>query len=252
MIYDIQKASFGKRISAYIFDLILLSIVATGVATLFSWAFGYDAKYEEYDSYRNEYADLYGIDLNIKDEAYEALSDEEKKLYDDAATAFRADENVTVLYVSIINLTILITSFSLLVAFLVVEFAVPLFLKNGQTVGKKIFGIAVIGVDGVKIKPMALFIRAILGKYTIGTMVPIAMIALIILGGAGIFGIGALLLLICFEIGLLIKTEHNYAIHDLLSYTVAVDLQSQMIFETKEELIAYKNKLHADIVSRED
>ena len=43
MIYDVQKAGIGKRISAYIFDLILLVIAATGVAFLLSVLFQYDA-----------------------------------------------------------------------------------------------------------------------------------------------------------------------------------------------------------------
>ena len=252
MMYDIQKASFGKRISAYIFDAILMTIVATGLATFFSFVFGYDAKYDEYTAYHYKYAEEYGINLEITDEEYNALSEEERKVYDDAESAFLADDEVARLYVIIVDLTILIISFSLLGGFLILEFAVPLFLKNGQTVGKKIFGIAVIGDNSVKVKPAALFVRSILGKYTIETMVPLAMIALVIVAGAGIMGILALFLLIIFEIALLIRTDYNSTIHDLLSYTVAVDLASQMIFESDEEMVAYKNRIQAELASRDE
>ena len=83
-------------------------------------------------------------------------------------------------------------------------------------------------------------------------MVPLAMIALVIVAGAGIMGILALFLLIIFEIALLIRTDYNSTIHDLLSYTVAVDLASQMIFESDEEMVAYKNRIQAELASRDE
>ena len=43
MVHDIQKASFWKRISAYIFDMIMLVIVAVGIAFLLSTLLGYDS-----------------------------------------------------------------------------------------------------------------------------------------------------------------------------------------------------------------
>ena len=66
----------------------------------------------------------------------------------------------------------MITTLSTLIAFLLLEFAVPLMLKNGQTLGKKIFGVAVVRVDGVKVSPVMVFARGILGKCTIGTLAP--------------------------------------------------------------------------------
>ena len=40
MIYDLQKASMWKRVSAWLFDTILLSIVAVGFAFLLSTILG--------------------------------------------------------------------------------------------------------------------------------------------------------------------------------------------------------------------
>ena len=38
---------------------------------------------------------------------------------------------------------------------------------------------------------------------------------------------------------------------DTLAKTVTVDMTSQMIFESEEEMIAYKNKVHAEKVARQ-
>ena len=43
VIYDIQKANVWKRISAYIFDIILIGLAAVGFAFLFSNLLGYDS-----------------------------------------------------------------------------------------------------------------------------------------------------------------------------------------------------------------
>ena len=55
-------------------------------------------------------------------------------------------------------------------------------------------------------------------------------------------------LILLLQIILMISTHTNSCIHDLLAKTVAVDMQSQLIFETEEEMIAYKNKVHAEKV----
>ena len=152
----------------------------------------------------------------------------------------------------VLNLTLLISIFAILFAYIALEFLVPLLLKNGQTLGKKMFGIAVMRDDGVRITPMMLFVRSILGKCTIEALVPLAIIALILLGNAGIFGLIALLLLAGLEIFLMIKTKTNSCIHDLLSYAVVVDMASQMIFDSEEALVEYKNKVHAEMVDHSD
>ena len=83
-------------------------------------------------------------------------------------------------------------------------------------------------------------------------MVPIFLIILTFVGGAGIIGLAALVLLLAYDVILFARTKTHSFIHDVLAYTVAVDIQSQMIFETKEEMMAYKNKLHADIVDKSE
>ena len=38
----------------------------------------------------------------------------------------------------------------------------------------------------------------------------------------------------------------------MLAYTVVIDLPSQMIFESKEAMIEYKQKIHAEMAAKKD
>ena len=241
-----------KRISAFLFDFIMRMMLIAGFALLFSALFGYDAKVEEYEKLSDKYEAEYGIDLDISTEEFELLPEEVKAKYTAADEAFAKDADAARLSALILNLTLLIAIFGILFAYIALEFAVPLFFKNGQTLGKKIFGIAVMRDDGVKITPAILFVRSILGKCTVEALVPLAIVMLILLGSAGIIGLLALLLLAGFEVFLMVKTKTNSCIHDVLSYTVAVDMASQMIFENEEAMIAYKNKIHSEEADKAD
>ena len=250
MIYDLQKASMGKRISAFLFDFILFITLFVGVALLISAVTGYDAKISELEGIYDRYEEKYDIVLGSDPEGYDTMTDEEKAAYDEryaeAEAEFSKDADAVALSAKLLSITVLMLAIGLFVTYLVMEFLIPLLLRDGQTVGKKIFGICLMRDDSVKVTPVILFIRAILGKYTIETMVPLFLIMLVVLGGAGLGGLIALAALLIFEITLMIKTKTNSTIHDLLSYTVVVDKESQMIFESKEALIEYKNRIHAE------
>ena len=55
MIYDLQKASLSKRLSAFLFDFVVFLIIAVGAALACSAVIGYDDRLEELDGYCNEY-----------------------------------------------------------------------------------------------------------------------------------------------------------------------------------------------------
>lgn len=255
MIYDLQKANGFKRISAFLFDIIIFFIVAVGLAFLLALAFGLDSKQESIEDYHAEYTERYkeeyGIDLNDKTaEEIAALPEEERAIYEQANTEWANDERVLAATGIIYSLFILVISLSLLFTFLLVEFAVPLFLKNGQTLGKKIFGIGVMRMDGVRITSPVLFVRSILGKFTVETMVPLLIVLLIIIGQAGIVGVLVLALIFILEVALVIATKTHSAVHDILSSTVTVDLASQLIFESAEKMLEYKKKIHAEAAEK--
>ena len=105
--------------------------------------------------------------------------------------------------------------------------------------------------DGVKMNTMQLFVRTVLGKYTIETMVPLLIGTLIFFGSLGILGTLMIAGLALTQIILLIATRTNSLLHDILAGTVAVDLASQMIFESEQALIDYKKQLHAEQAARQ-
>lgn len=246
MISDLQRASMWKRISAFLFDLILLCILAVFFAALLSAALGYDG----YQSTFNEAYDRYYAEYGLTEELLTAdpatLSDGQIDQINAASAAIAGDETAVHAYNMVISLQLLIVTFGLLLAFLVLEYTVPLLLGNGQTLGKKIFGVGLMHLEGVRIGHVALFIRAILGKYAVGTM-PFAMCAMYLVSGLGspvFLLIGAVLLLA--QLIVLIVSRENAMLHDKMAVTAAVDISSQRIFNTREELLEYKKKLHAE------
>ncbi len=250
MISDLQKASLLKRASAFLLDVILLAVLITGLAFLISSATGYDGYTQQMDDLEKEYETRFEVSFDLTEQKYNELTEEQKTQVDQAYAAYAADERVVYAYNMMVNLILLTTSLSILGAYLVLELILPLVFGNGQTVGKKIFGIGLMQTNGVKVSTFSMFVRTILGKCTIGTLVPAAIIILSMLGSAGIAGPVVLLLILVLQIGLVIGTKTNSAIHDVLAYTVAVDLASQMIFESPEQMLAYKKKIHAEAAER--
>ena len=59
-----------------------------------------------------------------------------------------------------------------------------------------------------------------------------------------------MLLVIVGNLIMMIATRTNSAIHDQLSHTVAVDMASQLIFDSPEALLEYKQKLHAEAAEK--
>lgn len=115
--------------------------------------------------------------------------------------------------------------------------------------GKKVFGIAVIHTNGVKISTFSLFVRGVLGKYTIETMVPVFLVLMFFFTNGGLLLIIILAAILILQLVLLITTKTNSFIHDIISYTVEVDLSSQMIFSTEDDRLRYISENHNRQVS---
>ena len=250
MFYDIQRASMWKRISAFLFDSILLGIAAVLIAWVLSDALGYDQHNAALNDAYARYGEAYGVDFSLSLSEYDAMSPEQHKALSAAYAALGTDPQAVGAYNIVVSLTLLITSLGILFAFALLEFAVPLFFGNGQTLGKKIFGLGVMRQDGVMIDGRILFIRTFLGKYTFETMVPVLIIMMIWFGILGLTGTLVLLGILLFEFILLIKRD-RLTIHDALGATIAVDIASQMIFPDRASMIAYKEKIHAQQASQQ-
>ena len=252
MDYELQKASMWKRISAFLFDVIILGIVAV----LLGWGLSALLNYDSYsrivtDSY-TRYSEEYGVDLRLTQKEYEALPEEEARKVDAGFAALNADGNALRANQMMLQLSVMIISLGFFFAYLIMEFFIPLKLGTGQTLGKKIFGIGLMKTDGVKVNGVTLFIRAILGKYAIETMVPVLIILMIYWGTIGVVGPAVIFLILIVEAVVMISTRTNSLIHDLLANTVVIDAASQRIFDTPEARAEYKAKIAAELAQRQE
>lgn len=248
MIYDLQKASVSKRLSAFLLDIIIFILIAAAVAGLFSMIIGYGKTVKAFEMRYQKYEEKYNIDTNMTADQYAELTPEQKEKYEEASKELAKDEEIVVLYTQLMNKTIIIVFVSLFFAFVIAEMALPMLLKNGQTLGKKIFSIGVMRTDGVRVTNFQIFVRSIFGKFLMETMIPVFVILLEIFGVMAGMGIIVTALIFIFQVVLLIATKNNSAIHDTLAVTVVVDMQSQMIFDSVEELVEYKKRLHEEEV----
>ena len=247
MIYDLQKAGVLKRTAAWLLDIILLVVLACGIGMILSAALNYDQHSQALEACYERYEKEFGIDFDV----YADLTEEEQARFEAANAALQKDTQALKAYNMVVNLSLTIVSLSILLSYLALEFAVPLLFGNGQTMGKKVFGIGLIRVDGVKISTFALFVRTVLGKYTVETMIPVLMAMMIFIGTIGILGPAIVLGLLILQVALIITSPTNSALHDHMAATVAVDLASQMIFATAEDLVEYKKQVHAEQVKNQ-
>ena len=251
---DLQKANVWKRISAALFDGIMLGIAIVGVAFLLSVLLGFDGYMEQKEALELKYMTEYGLDPDLTYEELESFSEEEKAAYTEkqnlANEAYGKDPETVYVHNMLFSLAMMIVSLSVLFGYLLWELAIPMLLKNGQTVGKKIFGVALMRVDGVRVSTSQMFIRTVLGKCTLGLLLPIYGIIMTFFGIAPLLGTVAFGGILFTQAILFIATRNHTPLHDLLSQTVAVDMASQLIFDSPEELLAYKKRIHAEAAEK--
>lgn len=251
MVYDLQKASMWKRVAAWMFDGILTATLAVGFGLLLSVLLGYNAHNEKMEASFDAYEAQYGVVFDISQDAYLSMTDAQRENYENAYAALTADEEFLYAYNMSLNLSLVITTVSILLSMIVWEFAVPLLFGNGQTLGKKIFGLGLVRTDGVRVNNLQLFTRALLGKFTVGTMLPVYLVILLLFGSVGILGTAVLMGLAAAQLLCVILTKTNAFIHDLMAGTAVVDIQSQMVFRSTEDLIEYRKKVAAEQAARQ-
>jgi len=247
LVVDLQKAGIWKRMAAWLLDMILLAVLAVGFATALSAVFGYDSYHETWVDAYNRYETEYGISFQEQTQDPEVRARQ-----DEAYAALISDKEAMQAYNMDMSLSVLMVTFGILLAAVALEFVVPLALKNGQTVGKKCFGLGLMRTDGVKINHLQLFARTVLGKYAIETMIPVYIVMMIFWNAMGIMGVVLAAALLIAQLVCLAVTRTNSAIHDLLAGTVVVDLASQQIFGSTEELIEYTKRIHAERAEKKE
>ena len=280
-MFELRKIGIVRRASALLLDAILLAVLTTGFMWIVSLICNFSRTqelanqyYSEWEDFRKEYipgvAEFYGFTYEesedgteytiTKGDAPATLDEVVAKLNssegNDPETAEAYEKYLTLTPIRTVNaqyqlvysMLFMMVSIGLLLAYLILEFIIPIFLKNGQTVGKKVFGICLVRPNCVKITNIALFARTLLGKFAIETMFPILLVFLFLFGGLGILAIILLAAMTILNIVLFFATKNRTPIHDIFAATVAVDMRLQMIFETEEELIAKKSLQHKQFI----
>lgn len=256
MYYDIQRASMTRRIPAWILDFILLITLVTGFMWAWSFVFDNTAYTQQIVAIENQYRAEYDGDLKVSLKEYEAMTDEErtekltaeeKKQIEEAIVsinqALSQNKEYSAAYGKWVSNMFSIISLSFLCAYAILEFLIPLWLKNGQTLGKKCFGVALMRKDGIKVTPFMVFTRTILGKCSLELMVPVMLYVML---SGSIVGLGVAAVFLLAQVIVPMATYNKTAIHDLVACTVAVDLSSQMIFDSPEAQTEYYKRLHEE------
>ena len=247
---DLQKAGIWKRCAAWMLDIILVLVVAVGIGALLSNLLHYEQDSQKYQAKYEFYEKKYKLDEI--DFSKNQLTEEEQQRVNAADADIRQDKESTRLYSLLVNKSILIVTFSLLISYILLEFVVPILLGSGQTISKKAFSVGLIRVDSVKVSNLQLFVRAVLGKFTIETMIPVYVVLMFLFGRMSLTGMVLLVGLAIGQLVCLAVTSNNSAIHDMISGTVVVDISSQQVFKDSQELIAYTKRIHAERAARGD
>ncbi len=258
MIYDIQKASVTKRFAAFLLDIILIACLAVGFMALVAVICKYDTHYKTYttivtDTKKQvieEYKTSHGVDLGISKEDYDKLTAQEQEKFNSVAKEAGEELNKRLMqnetYVKesmlVLSFTLMMTTIGIFLSVFVLEFVFPLIFKNGQTIGKKVFSIAVMHTNGVRVRPFSMFVRAILGMYVFEIMVPVLVGIMMFFNILNIIiGTCVLVAILILQIAVFISTRNTTKsfLHDLMARTVVVDLSSQMIFDSEEERLEF-------------
>lgn len=250
---DLQRAPVSKRLFAFLLDVILASILIAGIYTAGSAVFRTDRYGDRYREIIREYEAEWGVSFDTTQAQFDAMSDEEKTHYREAVDAANADEEANRAIRASYRSAFLLFAGGILAAFLILEFAVPLLLGDGRTLGKRLFGLGVMRQDGVRVTAPVLFIRGVIGKGVLELILPILVVVSVLSGQTGVFGIALLVVFAAGEILAIVRSRTGALLHDVLAGTVAVDWASQRIFESRDAREAfYAERRRREAEQKED
>ena len=222
MTPNIPKASLWRRIAAWLLDLIFVAALAIGFGLALYTILGYDNYNQTLEVAYNQYEAQYGTVFDITTAEYEALTAEEKETNDAAYNALLSDEDAMHAYEMLVSLSLVIAACGILLALLIWELFIPLFLGN-RTLGKKLLGLCVIRKNGAPLTPLQLFARTLLGKFVIESLIPVYILLMLFWGSASPVGAAFLLGLPILQFLLLRFSSTGCVIHDLVSGAIVAD-----------------------------
>lgn len=248
---DFHKAKPIKRLAAYLIDLIMLVAITAGVWIAMYSAMDYNTYVQEFQGYIDEYAQKHGVDLSIPSNEIQNYPEEVQEKYNEALLDLNDNKEAMASYAQRFKIDILAAMVGFFVAYLILEVMIPLILKNGQTVGKKIMGLCVMHKYHVRVGAMQIIYRSILGKYFIETMIPVGML---LLKNYGVLGTTASLIMAVIAMTqgfIVLMSQANCGIHDKLFHTVVADFKKQYIFDSWNERFDFQEAYDKEMAERE-
>lgn len=216
-----------KRTGAFLIDFLLTVVIAILVSFPAKAIASYDSAVENMDSAFEAIASRHGVSIDITNEQYAAFTEEELAAWEAAFTEIADNEQAMDLYNKTVRLSMTLTYVCLIVGVLVVEIGFPFYFANGQTPGKKIFGLRIEKKDGKPVGFSTLLIRSILGKLIIEYGIPVLFYFNLVYGaGVSAASVGFLMLATA-QLMSFFLTEDRRVIHDFLASTHVVKLDNQ-------------------------
>ena len=137
---------------------------------------------------------------------------------------FRKDEDNAALEAKLGSMDFLkITMDSMLTGF-IIFCLIPLILKNGQTLGKKLMKLALVSTNEVKVKGWNVFARWAIGIFAFETMINLYFVTQ--------WTIPVVLII---SVITALVTRKGMALHDYIGGTIVVDLNNTVILDSVEE-----------------
>jgi len=238
----LQKAPFFKRLLALMLDWMFIVIIIFTCVIPMSFLLKVDEYSEKFDQYYSEYEKKYGVDFDLTEEQFNAMTEEELKLYEEAYNALTSDEEANKAHDALFKRMLGSIELAILAGYLVMDVLFPLMLKNGQTLGKRVFGLAVRRANGEPTNMITILSRTVVGKFTVETAIPALVICSVLMGSLNLFGVLYVVAILVANIVLLIKK--NKVLHDILADTMVVAVPAPTSRAKKEEpSFAHKAKI---------
>ncbi|MDY4788607.1 MAG: RDD family protein [Bacilli bacterium] len=224
--YTIQKPSFFKRVVALIFDIICVTFLFVAVENLVSHpivnaAYNYDELDHKYEEKLVEHGIGY---FDEKDGNKFKLNELPEGQTDYDWTSFRKDEDALYYEGMVSNLNLFKITLDALLSELIVFCIVPLILRNGQTLGKKLMHLGLISTNEVKVRSWNVFARYAIGIFALETMISLFFFT---------FFIFPLPLILSFIFA--VSSKRGMALHDYIGGTIVIDMNNTVILDTVEE-----------------
>ncbi len=248
-IYVPKKPPMVKRFAALVIDVIMVIVLASGIAFLVSKIYNYDKYYNAVYQAQIDYGVYVPSDegnITYDGKTY-IICTEDKSLTEEEANsrikALTSDKTFKDNYYKMNLGPIVITSIGLASSLLVFEFILPLCLKHGRTLGKFLFGIGYVNEDDLDVSLKNVTIKFLFGKLIVNAVIPYTGVLLIIYQtGLVLIGLAFVLGVPIINLLMLFLTKDKRLLSDYIGKMKPVDNNCQVYFKNIEDLNAAKCK----------